>query len=43
MTTDERIAALAAAAPPLNPEQRARLAALFRAGEHVERVKPRAS
>jgi len=30
MTIDERIAELAAAAPPLTPEQRARLAALFR-------------
>jgi len=30
MTVDERIHAIAADAPPLSPEQRARLAALFR-------------
>lgn len=30
MTTDERIAALVKSAPPMSPEQRARLAGLFR-------------
>ena len=33
MTVDERIAELAAAAPPLSPEQRARLAGLFRSAD----------
>lgn len=33
MTVDERIAELVAAAPPLTPEQRARLAGLFGGGE----------
>lgn len=33
MSIDERVAALVAAAPPLTPDQRARLAALFRTSE----------